>query len=106
MADLIVTFRKDRAPGRQTGMPLARGSGSRTEAVAIGATNAVSELSAAAGEHFVKLRAGAACWFAVGAEPVAAAVASGADGTSDYLAADETAEFYIDPGEKVAVIQA
>jgi hypothetical protein len=117
MADLIVTFARGR--DTLTGVrrdPVPRGRFMRTELIAIGEASTVGELSAGARDEFVMVRAGAACWVAIDADPEAVALAppnsppdsppAPTSTTSFYLAENGEQDFAIEPGEKVAVIAA
>lgn len=112
MADAIITFGKANtmvAPAG-AGFPdfqLMAGAAARSEAIAIGMGSVQSTRSAAVGENYVTILPLAACWVAIGANPTAAALASGgtATGTSWYLASGQVRAFSVSPGDKVAVIQ-
>lgn len=106
MADLIVTFRRDQAPGLTDSQPLARGRDALTEVVAIGGASAPTAHAASAGECYVELYAAAACWCLIAASGSAAPITAGNTGSSFFMAAGDRMTFYSQPGDKVAVIGA
>lgn len=103
MANLIVTYAKAQSfkYGRPAGngLHVLKGSGARTEEIAIAGASDVGEL-VAAGDDVVYLTALAACWVAVGESPVAVA------GECHYFAEGATRPLGVEDDEAVAVIQA
>lgn len=110
MSDLIVTFSRARSQldrkYEDPNYPVAYGANTRTEALAIGSESDATTLAAIAGDNYVELYSPVDCWFEIGSDPTAEAIASGEDGTSRFLPAGYIREFDIDLGDKVAVIEA
>lgn len=104
MANLTVVFLRANTPGLSDAKDIPRGSDVRTAVVAIGATSVQTAIAADPAEIYVHLRAGAACWVKIGADPTAVAVTT--TGDSFPMGPDEVMERYIAPGQEVAVIQA
>lgn len=103
MANAYVTFSKGRQPGLNGDKPVARGADIRTETILIGATSVPTTLAALAGDDFVEIEAGGACWILIGpGTPVAAAVTT--TGLCRHMAANSTRQFSVQSGDKVAVI--
>ena len=100
MANLIVSYAKV-GPSERGTFRLQRAGYVRTEQIAIGVTSAAGSLVALAGD-ILEVTALDDCWVAVGPAPTAAAGGS----TSRYLAEGTVREYVVDPGDKVAVIQA
>jgi hypothetical protein len=128
MADLVVSFVRKRPPLKGSGSAAdtlaswkaTRGSGVRSLRMAIGSESVFSEFGANAKDDAVVLRAGAACWVAVGPEtyvgspPVLASPIAqvGFDASpavvvgSHYMLENEVLELAVVEGEKIAVIAA
>jgi hypothetical protein len=128
MADLFVSFVRKRPSVKGLGSSAdtlaswkaTRGAGVRSLRMAIGSESVVSGFAAGARDDAVILRAGAACWVAVGPETYAGSppeLASpiaerGLDASppvavgSHYMLENEVLELAVTPGDKVAVIAA
>lgn len=106
MADLIVTFRRDQLPGLTDIQPLARGRDCFTEVVAIGGASAPTAHAATAGECYIEIYAGAACWCLIAESGSAAVITAGNTGASFFMAEGDRITFYARSGDKVAVIGA
>jgi hypothetical protein len=128
MADLVVSFVRKRPPVQGIGNAAAtlaswkvtRGSQVRSFRMLIDSTSSVSGIAAGARDDAVILRAGAACWVAVGPEtftgspPVLASpiAEAGLDASppvtvaSHYMLENEVLELAVSEGDKVAVIAA
>jgi hypothetical protein len=115
MTELVVTFSRGKdSPVGARQFPVARGASARTEIIAIAVESVQGILIAQGREEFVVLKAPADCWVAIGSNPVAAAPTLPSESESDdeptpsgswYMAEGERLEFYIDEGDRVAVIE-
>jgi hypothetical protein len=107
MANLIVTFTSARpSPAQDNPSPVMVGSMARTEVMEIpGASDgdSISTLAAAGQETIVNLYAEAACWVAIGETPE---VETTEGSYGHYIPASLPVQFWVEVGEKVAVIEA
>ena len=109
MANLIVTFtRGGHAPSQAVGLPVMDLTTCRSEAVEIGAVSEQTDIECADDNDIAHLHAEAACWVAIGDNPVAQAVAASTDSepTGSFpMDEGQTLQSAIYPGQKVAVVQ-
>lgn len=102
---LVVTFSTVFPPSdpQHTHAPVMVGRSARTERIDVGAASAggnIGALAASGGESIVRLYAAEDCWVVVGSSPTVQA------GEGWFMNTDTYLELWVEPGDKVAVIEA
>ena len=105
MASFWGTFNKVEGRAKATTMPVMRGANAEglTVLTTSGSSQIVQRSAAdwkAPNHGFLTVRASVAVWIHIDASPTAVAA------TDWYIPADETRDFSVEPGEKIAVINA